>query len=92
MGKFKEQQIEQEEQERHDAYIRYSDNEEQVTSTVTDEEQQAANQEAYYWHLLHEFVAINKFFGQTKVMADLKMIRERLQAEEDKNKPRIQLL
>lgn len=65
--------------------------EEMVTNTVTDEEA-AANQEAYYWHLLHEFVAINKFFGQTKVMADLKMIRERLKAEEDKDKPRIQLI
>jgi len=68
------------------------DKEEQVTSTVTDEEAAAANQEAYYWHVLHEFVAMNKFFGQTKIMADLRMIREGIQAKEKKDKPRIQLL
>ena len=68
------------------------DKEEQVTSTVTDEESTAANQEAYYWHILHEFVAMNKFFGQTKIMHDLKMIREGIEAKEKKDKPRIQLL
>ena len=79
MGKMKALAIEMEERKL----------EEQPEMT---QEQQEANQEAYYWHLLHEFVAVNKFFGQTKVMADLKMIRERLKAEEDENKPRIQLL
>jgi hypothetical protein len=74
MGKLKEKQIMEEEE------------------NLPSSEEQASNQEAYYWHLLHEFVAINKFFGQTKVMSDLKMIRERLKAEEDKDKPRIQLI
>ena len=38
----------------------------------------AAQQEAYYWYILQEFVAINKVFGQTKVLQDLKKVREKL--------------
>ena len=79
MGKMKAIAIEMEEKMNED-------------NQISEEAIQAAHQEEYYWHLLHEFVAINKFFGQTKVMGDLKLIRDRLKAEEDKNKPRIQLL
>lgn len=82
------------------AYYRYTDNEQQLkqeakedeVTPLTEEETQAANQEAYYWHILHEFVAMNKFFGQTKIISDLKMIREGIEAKEKKDKPRIQLL
>jgi hypothetical protein len=54
------------------------------------EEEQAANQEAYYWYILQEFVAINKVFGQTKVMQDLKKVREQVNGvTPETEKPRI---
>jgi len=56
----------------------------------TVEEYEAAQQEAYYWYILGEFLAINKVFGQAKVLGDLKALRERV--EPKKEEPRIQLL
>ncbi|MCR4284927.1 MAG: hypothetical protein NUV97_02685 [archaeon] len=41
-------------------------------------EEQAALQEKYYWHVLMEFHAILKVFGNTKVLADLKKIKEQV--------------
>lgn len=63
---------------------------EETPKEMTEEEAQAAQQEAYYWHVLQEFYAMNKVFGQTKVLQDLKKIREAMEPKEDK--PRIQLL
>lgn len=37
-------------------------------------EQQAAQEEAYYWHVLHEFKVITNVFGVKKVLEDLKSI------------------
>jgi len=53
----------------------------------TTEEEQAAQQEAYYWYILQEFLAINKVFGQAKVLGDLKTLRESV--EPKKEEPRI---
>lgn len=54
------------------------------------EEEAAAQQEAYYWHILGEFLAMNRVFGQTKVLGDLKLLREKVEGK--KEEPRIQLL
>lgn len=40
------------------------------------DEQQAAEQEMYYWHCLQEFHAMLKVFGQAKIMKDLKKIKD----------------
>lgn len=40
------------------------------------EEETMARQEQYYWAVLHEFVAMCKVFGMTKIAADIKKIRE----------------
>lgn len=57
---------------------------------LTIDEMEAARQEEYYWYCLHEFLAITKVFGQAKVLADLKALRE--QVEPKKEESRIQLI
>ena len=42
------------------------------------EEQELANQEAYYWHVLMEFHAMLKVFGHAKILGDLKKIKEQV--------------
>lgn len=61
------------------------------TSTESDStDNEEAQQEAYYWYILQEFVAINKVFGQTKVIQDLKKVREMVNGvTEATEKPRI---
>jgi hypothetical protein len=48
------------------------------------EEEAAAQQEAYYWYVLQEFAAVCKVFGQTKVLRDLKLVRETLENKQEK--------
>lgn len=40
------------------------------------EEYKAAQQEAYYWYVLQEFMAVCKVMSLKKVYADLKTLRE----------------
>ena len=54
----------------------------------TDEqrEEHQAQQEQYYWHCLHEFVAICKVFGMEKVSKDIKLIREQLEGIKEESR------
>jgi hypothetical protein len=45
---------------------------------ITPEENEAAQQEAYYWHCIAEFHAMLKVFGQRKIMEDLQKIKEQV--------------
>jgi len=74
MGKMKALAIEMEEKMNED-------------NQISEEAIQAAQQEEYYWYILQEFLAINKVFGQTKVLNDLKALRESV--EPKKEEPRI---
>ena len=53
-------------------------------------EYEAAQQEAYYWHVIQEFYGMLKVFGHTKVLSDLQSFKESV--EPKKEEPRIQLL
>ena len=53
----------------------------------TTQEEAEAQQSAYYWHILGEFLAMNKIFGQAKVLGDLKTLRETVEGK--KEEPRI---
>lgn len=57
---------------------------------INAEENREAMQQEYYWYILQEFLAINKVFGQAKVLGDLKTLRESV--EPKKEEPRIQLI
>jgi len=57
---------------------------------VLSAEEQAAQQEAYYYHVIAEFYGACKYFGTAKVMADLKEFKDTV--EKPKDEPRIQLL
>ena len=54
-----------------------TDNElEDLTNHPQTKQEQEVNQQAYYWHCLKEFHAILKGFGNAKVLADLKKIKD----------------
>lgn len=52
----------------------------------TSEEETMARQEQYYWHCLHEFVAMCKVFGMPKISADIKKIREELEGVKEEKR------
>ena len=53
-------------------------------------EQEAAQQEAYYWYVISEFYGMLKVFGNKKVLEDLNTFKKTVDL--DKDKPRIHLV
>ena len=50
------------------------------------EEESMARQEQYYWAVLHEFVAMCKVFGMTRIAADIKKIREQVEGVKEEKR------
>ena len=55
---------------------------EQQEQAEMQEDEQAAQQEAYYWHCISEFYGMLKYFGVSKVMADLETFKKTVEKRE----------